>query len=721
MAGMVPCSGKQPGRMRSHLKARYLVPALVALVMIIYGAVTSVRNTRAIVEDAKGVEHTRRVMIELENCLIAVLNLETGHRGFVITGQEAYLAPYHAAVGEVDRRIASLDELTRQSPIQQDRMKRVREAVQSTKEQLARGIEVRRAEGFEAAAAIVGTGVGRTLMEEIRVLIEAMRFEEEHLLADRQRRMVQNFKDTNAVVVTTAAVALFAGVTGVVLLGLYLMSKEREAKLELEKEKAEQADKAKTDFLAMMSHEIRTPMNAILGFGELLHESVEKPQSKHFAHAIVTSGRSLLTLINDILDLSKIEAAKLELNPEAVEMKRFTDSLETLFAYRAREKGLEFSIRLERSVPAYLYFDALRLRQVLVNLIGNAVKFTRDGRVAVTMRGEGEGEEMLLVVEVEDTGIGIAKDKLREIFRPFYQVESQQGRQYQGTGLGLSICERLIALMNGDIGARSTPGKGSVFSLRVPVRRCQGHAAEAGAVSGDGVVDFNRLAPAKILVVDDVPLNRELIRGFFHGTHHEVLEAENGEQAVMLCLRLKPDLVLMDLRMPVTDGRTAHAMLKSNEETKHIPLVAMSASALLEDQEELKRTFDGFASKPVSRERLYLELARFLPVHAAAATARPEPAEPVVLPASDRTWPELRPELEHLRETKLPSLIKLVPAQATAGFAGEIAALAESHRCPPLEDYARRLATAAGTMDVAEAGRLLEAFPGVIELLVADA
>ncbi|MCW1923635.1 CHASE3 domain-containing protein [Luteolibacter arcticus] len=708
--------------MRRHLKARYLVPALVALVMIIYGAVTSVRNTRAILEDAKSVDHTHRVMMELENCLTAMLNLETGQRGYVITGQEDYLAPYHAAVGEVDKRIDVLAELIGKSPVQQDRMRRVRDALRLKKEELARGIDVRSKQGYEAAAAIVDTGEGRTLMDEIRVQIEAMRLEEANLLAEGQRRMVQNFKDTNTVVVTTGAVTLLAGVTGVVLLGLYLMAKEREAKLELEKEKAEQADKAKTDFLAMMSHEIRTPMNAILGFGELLHESVEKPQNKHFAHAIVTSGRALLTLINDILDLSKIEAAKLELNPEAVEMKRFTDGLETLFSYRAREKGLEFSIRLERSVPAYLFFDALRLRQVLVNLIGNAVKFTRDGRVAVTMRGEseGEGDEMFLAVEVEDTGIGIAQDKLRDIFRPFYQVESQQSRQFQGTGLGLSICERLVVLMNGDIGARSTPDNGSIFHLRVPVRRCHGQVVETNAGLGDGVVDFNRLAPAKILVVDDVPLNRELIRGFLQGTHHEILEAENGEQAVMLCLRQKTDVVLMDLRMPMTDGRAALAMLKANEATKHIPVVAMSASTLLDGQEELKRIFDGFASKPVSRERLYLELAHFLPVPAAAATARPKAAEPVVIAASDRTWPELRPDLERLRETKLASLIKLVPAQATAGFAGEISALAQSHHCPPLEDYARRLATAAGTMDVAEAGRLLEAFPGVIELLVAD-
>jgi signal transduction histidine kinase/response regulator of citrate/malate metabolism len=708
--------------MGRHLKARYLVPALVALVMIIYGAVTSVRNTRAILEDAKGVDHTHQVMIALENSLIAMLNLETGHRGYLITGQKDYLAPYETALLRVDEQMTALDKLTKDNPVQQARMQRVLKLVGLKKEELNSGIEARDSGGFEAAAKIVDTNLGRSLMNEIRDLIDSMRLEEENLLAEQNQRMVKNFRDTNRVVVNTGGVALLAGVTGVILLGLYLGSKEREAELELEKEKAEQADKAKTDFLAMMSHEIRTPMNAILGFGELLHESVEKPQNKHFAHAIVTSGRALLALINDILDLSKIEAAKLELNPEAVEMKRFADSLETLFAYRAREKGLEFTIRLESSVPAYLNFDALRLRQVLVNLIGNAVKFTHNGRVTITLRAEGEGEEMLLAVDVEDTGIGIAKDKLRDIFRPFYQVESPQDRQFQGTGLGLSICERLVALMKGEIGARSTPGKGSVFHLRMPVRPCQGQAAlAAGAIAGDGVVDFKRLAPAKILVVDDVPLNRELIRGFLNGTHHEVLEAENGEQAVMLCLSAKPDVVLMDLRMPATDSRAAPAMLKANEETKHIPLVAMSASMPMESQADLKRIFDGFASKPLSRERLYIELARFLPVHAAAATARPQAAEPVMIAASDRKWPELRPELERLRETKLSSLIKLVPAQATAGFAGEISALAQSHHCPPLEDYARRLATAAATMDVAEAGRLLEAFPGVIELLVADA
>jgi polar amino acid transport system substrate-binding protein/two-component system sensor histidine kinase EvgS len=244
-------------------------------------------------------------------------------------------------------------------------------------------------------------------------------------------------------------------------------------RLRSDKDKAIQSDQAKSDFLAMMSHEIRTPMNAILGFGELLDESLETSQQKHYAKAILSSGNSLLLLINDILDLSKIEASKLELHPEVVDMDNFTESLETLFTLRAAEKGLEYSVEMDASLPTVLTFDALRVRQIMVNLIGNALKFTQQGHVRVfaSVAERPDDQRLSLDLEVRDTGIGISKDQMTQIFRPFYQVDSRNSRQFQGTGLGLNISERLAGVMEGTITVESELGRGSTFRLSVPVAR----------------------------------------------------------------------------------------------------------------------------------------------------------------------------------------------------------------------------------------------------------
>jgi signal transduction histidine kinase/response regulator of citrate/malate metabolism len=708
--------------MRRHLKARYLGPALVALVMIIYGAITSVRSTRTNLTDFAAVNHTRIVMIQLHNCLAAMTDLETGQRGYLLTGKDEYLEPYEKAIAAVDDHINHLAKLTQGNPRQEAQVEVIRKAATLKKEELAKAIAARKDKGLEAASGILATAEGKELMDRFREVVGAMQADEREILEKRQQQLVLSFKDTNTVVVTTGVVAITAGVVGTMLLALFLMGRERQEHLQFEKEKAVQSDKAKTDFLAMMSHEIRTPMNAILGFGELLHDVVEKPQEKHFAKAIVTSGTSLLSLINDILDLSKIEAEKMELHPETVEMKRFADNLETLFSFRAHEKGLDYSVRLDPTVPAFLFFDALRLRQVLVNLIGNAVKFTKEGSVQMRVKAETRGtpDEVMLHFEVVDTGIGISGDKVTEIFRPFYQVDTQHGRNFQGTGLGLSISERLVKLMGGEITVLSQIHKGSVFHVAVPVQRKVERIPEPQGHEVETTVDFNRLAPSKVLVVDDVPLNRELIRGYLHGSHHQVLEAENGEQAVMLCRRHTPEVVLMDIRMPVTDGSSAHVMLKAQSDTKKIPLVAVTASSLLQSHEELKEVFDGFASKPLSRERLYLELAKFLPVHSAGATGRPQPEEQAEPVSHGRQWPELQSELAGMRDTLLPELVELVPAQATLRFAESLVQLAEKHHCPPLSAYAAELNSAAGNMDFAGAGKILSSFPGLIDSL-ADA
>ena len=708
--------------MRRHLKARYLGPALLALVMIIYGAITSVRNTRSNLTNFSAADRTRDVMLQLQTCLTAATELEVRQRDYLLSGKAEDLQPYREATMALDGHIARLVGLARNHPRRNSEVEVIANTAGVLKEKLAEATAARSEMGPEAAAGIAAAAEGKQMMTAFREAVGAMQEEELVVVKRHQQQLIRSAKDTNTVVVTTGVVAITAGVVGTMLLALFLMGKERQERLQFEKEKAVQSDKAKTDFLAMMSHEIRTPMNAILGFGELLHDVVDKPQEKHFAKAIVTSGTSLLSLINDILDLSKIEAEKMDLRPETVEMKRFTDNLETLFSFRAHEKGLDYSVELDPTVPAFLYFDALRLRQVLVNLIGNAVKFTREGSVRVKVSADirATSDDAMLRFDVEDTGIGISGDKVTDIFRPFYQVETQHGRNFHGTGLGLSISERLVKLMGGEISVLSQIHKGSVFSVTVPVQRLPDKIPEQEEPDTGTTVDFNRLAPAKIMVVDEVPLNRELIRGYLHGSHHQVLEAENGEQAVALCRRHRPDVVLMDIRMPVVDGRSDHAMLKSHEKTKGIPLVAVTASSPLNGREELKRAFDGFASKPVSRERLYLELARFLPVHSAGATRRPQPqqqAEPV---SHGRKWPELQAELAGIRDTLLPELVELVPAQATLRFAETLTRLAGTHHCPPLAAYAAELNAAAENMDFAEAGRVLSRFPGLIDSL-ADA
>lgn len=705
--------------MRRHLKARYLGPALVALVMIIYGAVTSVRNTRVNLTRVALVDRTRIVIIELQNCLAAMTDMETGHRGYLLTGDEVFLKPYHEADGSLDRHINRLEELTRDRPGQAERIAEIRDTSTRKQEEMERGLEEMRTNGPAAAAAVVATGRGRELMEHFRQLIGQMRQEEADQLEARQKQLVRGFKETNTVVVTTGIIAISAGVIGTLLLALFLMAKERQERLQFEKEKALQADKAKTDFLAMMSHEIRTPMNAILGFGELLHDMVDTPQQKHFAKAIVSSGNSLLSLINDILDLAKVEAHKMELHPETVEMKRFAENLETLFSFRAQEKGIAFGIHLDPAVPAFLTFDTLRMRQVLVNLVGNAVKFTREGSVQVEVRSEAatSSDNVILHFEVTDTGIGISGENVTEIFRPFFQVETQHGRNFQGTGLGLSISERLVDLMGGKISVQSELKKGSIFRVAVPVQRRVELETETIDEPSESQVDFDKLAPSKILVVDDVPLNRELIRGYLQGSHHQVLEAENGEQALAACRRQVPDVILMEVRTPASDGASAQALLKSLGSAKKIPLVAITASVSPENRERIRRIFDGFAGKPLSRERLYLELSKFLPVQAAAATRKPEPETQVVVGSHGREWPALKAELVSLQEKVLPGLIELVPAQATLRFASDLADLAREHDCPPLVEFAAELKAAATNMDFSEAGRILARFPGLTESL----
>lgn len=396
------------------------------------------------------------------------------------------------------------------------------------------------------------------------------------------------------------------------------------AELETAKIAAEAASLAKSEFLANMSHEIRTPMNVILGFTELLQEVLKEPRWLEYLAAIRSAGHTLLDLINDILDLSKIEAGKMLIEHSPVHLPDIFAEIQNIFGPKIHQKNLAFVCELPPHLHSTVMLDETRLRQVLFNLIGNAVKFTDTGHIRLSVRTEPLPQQpglLQLEIRVEDTGIGIPKEDQARIFESFQQREGQSNRKYGGTGLGLSITRRLVEMMNGSLGLESEVGKGSVFTVCLnQVMVVQTLPVEPQPIAPPAAIHFE---PAKVLIVDDIRLNRSLIQQYFADTALQMLEAEDGQEAIERCRQHQPDLVLMDLKMPIMDGYAATLQLKANAETAHIPVIALSASGMLQDESSiLAQGFHGYLRKPVLKQDLLEALSHFLP-HQRLSTTPP--------------------------------------------------------------------------------------------------
>jgi len=412
------------------------------------------------------------------------------------------------------------------------------------------------------------------------------------------------------------------GIVGMVGLSTDITEREHMSeKLRRAVEAAEAASQAKSEFLANMSHEIRTPMNAILGFSEILLNKTRNTQDRHYLTSIHSSGQVLLSLINDILDLSKIEAGKLEIRPEPVNIRNLFKEVRTVFFEKFRDKKLEFRTEVSEELPGLMMVDEVRMRQILINLVGNALKFTSAGFVQMSaypqMQENNCPENCLdLVLEVEDTGIGIPQDQHEVIFESFQQQKGQSSAKYGGTGLGLTITRRLTEMMKGSITVESEPGKGSLFRLLfcdVPMVKNQ-YESEDTDISESWEEVAVQFASASVLAVDDGLLNRELIRGYLEGSGLSVMESENGEHALGL-LRAGniPDLILMDLRMPGRNGYEITEILRNDMKYKKIPVIACTAGAMKKDEKRIAELFDGLVRKPLEKRLLVSELKRFLP------------------------------------------------------------------------------------------------------------
>jgi PAS domain S-box-containing protein len=477
----------------------------------------------------------------------------------------------------------------------------------------------------------------------------------------------------------------------------------------------EAASRSKSEFLANVSHEIRTPMNAILGFSELLVGLIDEPRQKSYLQAISSSGRTLLALINDILDLSKIEAGKLNLEYEAVDVEVVMRDVQHIFSQKAEQKGIDLVMEVAPGVPPNLLLDEVRLRQILFNCVGNALKFTEAG--SVTFRAAVSGSEVSdsfeLVLEVIDTGIGIPVQEQQRIFEAFSQQTGQSQRRYEGTGLGLTITRRLTEMMNGRIELESVPGKGSTFRFIFPEVHLAGRvSAQPTAPDREQVFRLDQLTPSRILVVDDVVMNRDLIRAFFHKTDHVLLEAANGREALSTARAGRPDLILMDVRMPVMDGVEATRLLKSDPDLRHIPVIIVTASAMQREEAELKPICEGFLRKPISRDDLAGQLRRFLKPNAEVKSAESEGRIPAleIRATGSVAWPSDLTMLKS-RWEELSGAPVLGEVEA---FARELRQIAELRNHAGLEAYADRLADQARSFAMAQMEKTLSEFKGIL-------
>ncbi|MBI9038226.1 MAG: tetratricopeptide repeat protein [Bacteroidales bacterium] len=498
--------------------------------------------------------------------------------------------------------------------------------------------------------------------------------------------------------------------------------KHVEEQLVLAKNEAEKANKVKSEFLANMSHEIRTPMNAVLGFADLLGTTISDHKQKSYVDSIKSSGKSLMTLINDILDLSKIEAGKLEIQYAPLNLKPVLREIEQIFSIKILQKNLEFISDIDPNIPDSLILSEARLRQVLFNIIGNAIKFTDIGYIKLKSKIIGESDDkkkIELLISVEDTGIGVPKSQYESIFKSFEQQDGQDEKKYGGTGLGLAISKRLVNLMGGEIKLKSEVGKGSIFEILL-------HDVYVSQEKTETIVeklfDYENIhfEEATILVADDNLTNRNLIKEIFEKTKIKTIFAEDGQEAIIAAREFKPDLILMDIRMPIMDGFEAVKVIRQDKSIMNIPVIALTASVLGSSNDLVsKKRFNSYLMKPTLISELFYEVCNYLKYKRKKVGDETEARESDII-LTDNIKENLAEIINVLEKEFLvdwKNIKKNHFVHEIIDFGTKIKEIGSKYSFEYLENYGNNLVLFAKSFDIVSMDTSLNSFPDIVEKL----
>ncbi len=658
----------------------------------------------------------------LSEVLLTLQDAETGERGFLLSGDESFLKPFDRAEAEFPKQFEKLAADAFDQPSLRADVLELKGLAELRLAALRQAIDARRRATWSTTFDRAREQEGRETMEQIRTILARMDRRPQDLATAAGEATRRQIKRALMAMLLAGSVGLGSGLIAFYVSRVALKKEKNERLLAEQALRAESAAREKSAFLANMSHEIRTPMNAILGFSDLLITDLPADgKSRQRVEAIRESANSLLQLINDILDLSKIDAGVIELHLEPTDLHELAEFMHTVFAQQASRKGLRLEYELDPALPHALMLDRSRLRQIIVNLIGNAIKFTDRGSVKLSIlwqnhpakRGIGR-----LELEIADTGIGIPPERQKDVFRPFVQVDPRRQREQQGTGLGLSIVQRLTERMGGTIGLDSAVDRGTRFRVTLPEVTVSVRLPDHARAHLVDEVDFNDLKRASILVVDDNATNRDLIAGYFEHSDHQLAFAANGLEALAAVRNQMPDIVLLDIRMPEMDGHATLAEIRKLPGSELLPVIAVTASSMIDDEHVLRGYFAGYVRKPFTRQVLFHELAAFLPRRSRRNTnppieiSLPAPGDPL-----QPGWAGLVPTLRHLENGLWREVSDSGAIGEVKKFAQRLQEIAHPSNCRPVLDYAAALQRETDDYAILRMEVRLKDFPGLVRFL----